>query len=163
MSELTEEAIVERLREKFGDRIKAAEITGPRRVFVTVDPPDYKEVVRFIARDLGLVHVQTITGVDYPDEKRMEIMVHMGRRITVTVRTSIPREKPEIDTITDVVPGSSVHEREVHDLLGVVFKGNPNLTRILLPEDWPEGIYPLRKDVPLEEIRAKPLRGEREA
>ncbi|MBS7618904.1 NADH-quinone oxidoreductase subunit C, partial [Candidatus Bathyarchaeota archaeon] len=77
--------------------------------------------------------------------------------LTVSVRTRVPKDKPVVDSIVDVMPGASFHEREVHDLLGVEFKGNPNLNRILLSEDWPEGVHPLRKESQL--TPPKPIRG----
>jgi len=52
-----------------------------------------------------------------------------------------------------LVPGAILYEREVHDLLGVVFDGHPDLSRLILPEDWPEDVYPLRKEYSPEELR----------
>jgi NADH-quinone oxidoreductase subunit C len=69
-----------------------------------------------------------------------------GRGVEVTVRASLPRDKPTIETIGDVRESAYLYEREVHDLLGVEFTGHPNLARFLLAEEWPEGVYPLRKE-----------------
>ncbi|MEM2083837.1 MAG: NADH-quinone oxidoreductase subunit C, partial [Nitrososphaerota archaeon] len=73
------------------------------------------------------------------------------------VKTSIDKNNPEIDTITDIIPGASFYEREIYDLLGVNFIGHPNLKRVILPENWPKGVYPLRKEYKPE--HPKPLRG----
>jgi NADH-quinone oxidoreductase subunit D len=65
---------------------------------------------------------------------------------TVTLKNRISREKPVTQTITDILPGANLYEREVFDLLGVVFEGHPNLKRLMLPDLWPQGDYPLRRD-----------------
>ena len=74
----------------------------------------------------------------------------------VTVKTEVSKEDPRIATITDIIPGANFHEREAADLLGVVFEGHPNPGRLVLPEDWPKDLYPLRKDAKLEGISSKP-------
>ncbi|NWG08969.1 MAG: NADH-quinone oxidoreductase subunit C [Nitrososphaerales archaeon] len=171
---MNENNVSEALKNKFGEKIskimipkkggeEAKDVIIPeimeikvskRRVFVTVPVEVYKEVIRYLVEDLGFNHVQAITGLD--TGKFIEVMPHLGRGITVTVRTRIERDKPMLSTITDIVPGASPHERELHDLLGVVFEGHPNLTRITLPEGWPENVYPLRKEYTPEQ--PKPLR-----
>lgn len=171
---MNENEISESLKKKFGKKIleikipkKGEEVAediliheimeikvSKRRVFVTVPSEVYKEVIHYLVEELGFNHVQTITGFDAGNF--IEIMPHLGRGITVTVRTRIEKDRPVLSTITDIVPGASVHEREVHDLLGVVFEGHPNLTRIIVPEGWPENVYPLRKDYIPEQ--PKPIR-----
>ena len=59
----------------------------------------------------------------------------------------MPKENPRIQTITDIIPGATFHELEVTDLFGVIFDGNELKGHFLLSENWPEGIFPLRKDV----------------
>jgi NADH-quinone oxidoreductase subunit C len=91
--------------------------------------------------------IDTITGVDWMAEKQMEVVYDYfdaisGRR--VVVRTRIPRENPELPTISEVFPGANWHERETHDFFGIKFLGHPNLTPFLLPED--ATFHPLRKD-----------------
>ena len=60
------------------------------------------------------------------------------------VRVQVPEADPTVATLFDLYPGTEAMEREVYDMLGIVFGGHPDLTRILMPEDW-EG-HPLRKD-----------------
>ena len=70
-------------------------------------------------------------------------------RIRLVVR--LDGEDPAIDTITGVWPAANFYEREIFDLFGVHFGGHPNLTRIMMPEDW--NGHPLRKDYPVEGYR----------
>ncbi len=86
-----------------------------------------------------------MTGLD--TGKEIEILTHLfGQGVEVTVKTSTSRDKPKIDSLVDILPGSIFYEREVYDLVGVKFEGHPNLQRLVLPEEWPEGVHPLRKD-----------------
>lgn len=117
----------------------------------------YFEVVRTY-RDDGFEMCADLCGVDYlthlgrtlPDgvpHDRFEVVVNLlslsaARR--VRVRVPIPESDPTVASIFDLYPGTEAMEREAFDLLGIVFLGHPDLTRILLPEDW-EG-HPLRKD-----------------
>ncbi|RLE73026.1 MAG: NADH-quinone oxidoreductase subunit C, partial [Thermoprotei archaeon] len=149
-----EEEIANALKERFGDKIVSIEIPRKRRVFVEVSKDCYKDVVKFLLNDLDMKHVEGLTGVDAKDH--FEVIVHIGYGISVSVKTKIPRDNPVIDSLCDIAKGVELYEREAYDLLGIVFEGHPNLKRFILPEDWPEGVYPLRKDYEAE--HPEPLR-----
>ena len=151
---MEEEEVVRKIRERFGEKLLEAEVIGRRRVSVRVPPEMYKAVVEYVAKDLGLEFLGCVSGIDRGDS--LEVVAHIGYSLCVLVKTSIPRDNPEIDSITDILPAASLYEREAHDLLGIKFRGHPNLKRIFLPEDWPEEVYPLRKDYSPE--HPKPLR-----
>ena len=63
-----------------------------------------------------------------------------------TSRSQLDRDNPEIDSLAQVFHGANWIEREMHELLGIKFRGHPNLKRLLLSDQWPEGVYPLRQD-----------------
>jgi NADH-quinone oxidoreductase subunit C len=95
--------------------------------------------------ELGFDYLADITAIDFND--RIEVVyqfTNLSNNSRVALRLDLDREKPEVDSLTSIWKGADFQEREVFDLMGVVFKGHPNLTRILLPLDW-EG-HPLRKD-----------------
>lgn len=80
-----------------------------------------------------------------PDE--MEVVydfAHYQENCRVVVRTRIPRDNPELPTISAIYPGANWHERETHDFFGIRFLGHPDLTPLLLPED--ADFHPLLKD-----------------
>jgi NADH:ubiquinone oxidoreductase subunit C len=140
-----EEAIANEMKEVFKDKILETSTPRPRRLFVAVSPDSYRSLIQFLVEKAGLLHLSTIVGVD--TGKTIDVMPQLfGRGIEVTVRVSLPREKPVTDTIGDIRESAYFYEREVYDLLGVEFRGHPNLTRLLLAEEWPEGVYPLRKE-----------------
>jgi len=117
----------------------------------------YKQMVAAF-RAAGFEMCSDVCAVDYlthpgrqlPDgvkAERFEVVVNLlslSMRQRVRIRVQVPESDPEVDSITDVYPGADAMEREAYDLLGVIFTGHPDMTRILMPEDW-EG-HPLRKD-----------------
>ena len=100
--------------------------------------------------DLSAVDYLTHPGRSLPDgvaPERFEVVVNLlslSLRQRVRIRVQVPESEPMVDSIVEVYPGADAMEREVYDLMGIVFSGHPDMTRILMPEDW-EG-HPLRKD-----------------
>jgi len=140
-----ENEIQDKLKGAFGERISELKTTRGRRVFVRVPPSLVKEVISYLKQDLGMTHITTITATDVGEE--IEVLYHfLCRGVTVSLRTSVPKANPAIDTITPIIPGAVLYEREIQDLLGLKVKGHPDPRRLVLPEDWPEGVYPLRKE-----------------
>jgi membrane-bound hydrogenase subunit beta len=126
----------------------------PRRIFLSVRREHFKEVMTKVLEDEGITHLSTITGVDLGEE--IEVIYHLDRSgIILSVKTTAPKDQPILPTVTDLIPGATLYEREVHELLGVMFEGHPNLSRLVLPEGWPPGLYPLRKEVSIEKIRSE--------
>lgn len=86
----------------------------------------------------------------------MGLLYHFHvKHVLVTIITQIPKDKPIIQSITDLVPGANFHEREASDLFGITFEGHPSPGRLVLPESWPLDLYPLRKDAKIEGIPVK--------
>ena len=103
-------------------------------------------VATHIFKDLG-ARFNIASGVDL--RHHMEILYHFTIEeinLLISLRVKISKEKLEIDSLAPIFKGADWIEREMHELLGINFKGHPNLQRLLLSEDWPEGVYPLRRD-----------------
>lgn len=140
---MREEEIIETLKSKLGGGLKEVRVQRARRVFAVVDRGRYKEAIKALA-SIGLDFLEAVTGVDAGDH--LEVIAHVGKDISVAVKAIVPKEDPRIDSVVDVFKGAEIYEREVWEMLGVTFEGNSQLRRVFLPEDWPKGVYPLRKE-----------------
>jgi Ni,Fe-hydrogenase III component G len=136
--------IVEEIRNKYGNKVEIFE-KSKHRVFVNAAQADVKELVSWLFRDLK-ARFSIITGIDV--RIGVELLYHMSfdaQGVLVSVRTQVPKPELAMPTLTDVIEGANWIEREIREMLGVNFIGHPNLERLLLPDDWPEGEYPFRK------------------
>ena len=130
------------------------------RIRVNVKKEEIIDVASFIRDELHFDHAESVSGVDYPEDKQIEVVYHLGSytdpslsKKILALATRAPREdvpRPGNDStilpsLRDVFPSVSFHERECFEMLGVYFDGHPDNRRLLLPEDWAD-IPPLRKD-----------------
>lgn len=102
-------------------------------------------VAEFLRKSLHFVYIQNYAAIDH--QSHMEVVLHLHsfiRKERVAIRVKLDHEKPILASLTPLYPAANWNEREMYDLLGIRFTGHPNLTRILMPDDW-EG-HPLRKD-----------------
>jgi membrane-bound hydrogenase subunit beta len=145
--------VAEALREGLKEGLREASVVKPGRVKVVVERGFHRRAVEALKARFGELHVFSIVGADRGGGLELTYNLWLyGPRVHVMLKTSLPKEDPDVETITDLVPGATLYEREVYEMLGVRFKGHPNLARLFLPEGWPEGLYPLRKEVKLEEL-----------
>jgi NADH-quinone oxidoreductase subunit C len=117
-------------------------------------PEKIVEVCRAMRDDEALRFelCSSVSGVDYldGDERRLHVAYHltsMTYRRRVRLEVAVTADAPYVPSVTSVYPTADWQERETYDMFGIVFEGHPNLTRILMPDDW-EG-HPQRKDYPL--------------
>jgi len=127
-------------------RIRARNIIvqRDRRFIVNIEKKDLERVMRRLMRMNNYTHLSTITALEVNSE--IELIYHVAftdALVSVKVRTS--KDEPVLPSVVDLIPGAALYEREIHDLFGVEFEGNPDLSPLLLPDGWPEGVYPLRK------------------
>ena len=99
-------------------------------------------------RQKGWLTLSAITGLDPGSESgTLEALYHFCRGGDVqTLRVQLPRLSPHIPSVCGLMPSASIFERELAELFGVTVDETPDTRRLLLPDDWPEGVYPLRKD-----------------
>jgi len=116
-----------------------------------VSPEKIVEVCRSLKEERRFVRLADLTAVDWhPAEPRFEVVYHLHsveRNERLRLKCRLAGDAAEIDSVTSVWRSANWHEREVFDLFGIVFRGHPDLRRIMMPEDW-EG-HPLRKDYPV--------------
>ncbi|HID61031.1 MAG TPA: NADH-quinone oxidoreductase subunit C [Hadesarchaea archaeon] len=117
--------------------------TDERSLFVTVDLKNFEKMLQKL-KEAGVTHISTITGVDTGDF--VEVIYHFDcRPAMLSLKIFLPRDDPKIQTISGIFPGAVLYERDLMEMLGVRVEGHPDPRRLFLPDDWPEGEYPLRK------------------
>ena len=114
---------------------------------VTVSAEEYHSLTA-AAQASGFETFIDLCGVDYfRADPRFEVvltLLNYAEPMRLRIRTGVAGPEPSLASITDIYAGANFYEREAYDLFGIDFPGHPDLTRILMPDDW-EG-YPLRKD-----------------
>jgi NADH-quinone oxidoreductase subunit C len=118
-------------------------------VTLEIDAAKIVSVCRFLKEQQEYIRLASVTALDrYPAEPRFKVVYHLhslARNRYIRLKCTVA-EGASIDSLTSVWRGANWYERETFDLFGIAFAGHPNLTRILMPEDW-QG-HPLRKDFP---------------
>lgn len=142
---MNDQDIVNQINAALAD--KAADITNPaaRRIFFRVEPPNLKEAVKFLRDRLDCRHLATISGVDLGEQ--FEIIYHFANdHACINLRSRVPRSNPHVPSICAIIPGAILYERELQDMFGLIIDEIPDPRPLVLPDDWPAGNYPLRKD-----------------
>jgi len=142
-------AIYSKLKERFGDVVLALETEHAGDPAIRIQPRAIAEVSAWLRTDADTAFdcLTNQSGVDYPDRNEVEVVYHLysySLRHTCVLKVGVSRDNPLVPTVDPVWKTANWMEREVFDLVGVVFEGHPDLRRILLPEDWVG--HPLRKD-----------------
>ena len=154
-----EKNIADKIIEKFGDKTSISFIK-PDRVGIKVTRDSIHTVAEFARDVLKFDHADSVAGVDYPQDKEIEVVYHLSSytepslsRQVLELATRAQREDDPIPgqdatrlpSLRDIFYSVEFHEREVFEMLGVYFEGHPDNRRLLLPEDWAD-LPPLRKD-----------------
>jgi NADH:ubiquinone oxidoreductase subunit C len=146
-----EKGLVEQITKQFGDLVKVVFIK-PIRIKIQVQPEDIVRVANFLRDSIGFDHAESVAGTDYPKDKQIEVIYHLGSYsrqelaahiLWLSTRTN--RDDARLPTLINVYKSVEYHERECYEMLGVYFEGHPRNERFLLPEDWAD-LPPLRKE-----------------
>ena len=155
MSNLTNEAVLARLQDKFGGAISNHEEPYG---FLTIEIAAEKahELISWLKTDdvLKMSFLTLIGATHFPNDKGREICVNYHlhsfvNNVRLRVRAFLPIENPAIQSVTDIYVGADWQERETYDFFGVIFEGHPNLTRILNEDSM--DYFPMRKEYHLED------------
>jgi Ni,Fe-hydrogenase III component G len=147
------EVLLQQAAELVGPFATETNTPEPNRLDVLIPVENLRDAVQAVQVS-GWGYLITITGLDQGVEAGLlELLYHFAAGsaiLTLRVRTS--RENPTVPSIIDIVPSVSFYERELIEMFGFSIIGTPNTDRLFLPDDWPAGVYPLRKDFKLEDL-----------
>ncbi len=144
---------VDALRARFGDAVLRHEVVAGDEHIVYVPPGRVLEVLGWLKDEPGQRYdfLQDLTAVDYGGGRMIQVVYQLWsipNKLNLRVKAELPLSALEIDSVYHLWRASDWLEREVFDMFGVVFRGHPDLRRILMPYNYAEG-HPLRKDFPL--------------
>ncbi len=146
---MTSQQVIEQMRQKFGDGLRKVEEPAPGAIYLTVDKDLIQRACRHLQEELGARFVIS-AGIDRRPKEGCLSVTHIFSRDKdkqfVSVRADVSENGAEVEAITPWVTGANWSERECQDLLGIKANGHPDPRRLVLPDDWPEGVHPLRKD-----------------
>jgi Ni,Fe-hydrogenase III component G len=146
-----EENIKNELEGKFSYLAGAIVVQRQRRIFVDIPKDNFTEVFEYLINTCQFSILSAITGMD-EGNNMFSVMYHLGRETgqMCMARIHIPRENLLIKTVTGYFPSAEAYEREMVDLLGIQVEGLAPGHRYPLPDNWPQGEFPLRKEWKLE-------------
>jgi len=152
--------IVKSFKEEFKGKILESRIEKHVRglkkneifhVWIKIDREIIKDFVKHLKKFEKYPHFAVSSGYDMGDT--IDLVYHFavgfgerGKEISINVTMSLPKSDPTIDTITDIIPGALISEQEKQEMLGVIVKNIPKNERVFIPNEFPEGVYPWRKD-----------------
>ena len=139
------------MSQRFGELISGPEEFRGEVTVRVVDGERIEEVCRHAKKELGFDYLVDISSVDnYGEDPRFMVVYELyglEHRVHLRIKTEVSEEKSELPTVTGVWKTADWHEREIYDMMGIRFRGHPDLRRILMWEGYP--YFPLRKDFPL--------------
>jgi len=148
---VTSVQFVAEMQAKYGDALLSVEKPVAGTFYVTVDRNAIIRVARWLQDDLGARFI-TSAGTDRRPTNGCFTITHIFSRDRqkqfICLRADVPENDGEISSITPAVPAANWAEREFQDMIGVKADGHPDPRRLVLADDWPEGVHPLRKDFP---------------
>lgn len=138
--------IITTLQTKLGDAIEEVTRKSAQRLYVNITPRSLPTASRLMYEEFN-ARLQIATGVDTGDG--FEVMYHWAldsENCVISLRVLVDHATPVLDSIAPWYAAAEWIEREIWELLGIRFKGHPDLRHLLLADDWPEGNYPMRRD-----------------
>ncbi len=141
--------VVNQIRQKFEASILRVDIPADNRLFLYVTPGVVRDLCTHVFLELDARYVISIGIDDRPYSGQFTVAHNFGferENVLCSILVNLPADDPVIESISREIPGANWAEREFRDLLGIEPAGCPSMKRLILPDGWPEGIHPLRKD-----------------
>ena len=138
--------IITTIQRQLGDRILAVLRKSDQRIYIDITPQSLQEASRLMLDEFA-ARLQIATGMDSSDG--YEVLYHWAldkEGFVITLRVLLDHDSAELDSIALMCPAAEWIEREMWELLGIQFRGHPDMRHLLLADDWPEGNYPMRRN-----------------
>lgn len=143
----TEQDIVNALCEKFDFLRDNIAVQRQKRIFTNfLNKEEFEHVLHYVHDEMGFLQAHHVVGTDEGDDLGFIYILSDENNIILALKEKAPKSDPKINTMTDVYPSLLLHERELVDLFGAVICGLPEGLSYPLPDGWPKGSYPMRKE-----------------
>jgi Ni,Fe-hydrogenase III component G len=143
---MEKDTIIEKLKEEFKSGILEVSVKNQKRATVTIKPNSLLNMAVYLYRDAGF---RFIIASALHTRKGFEIHYHFSKDSTgliLNLHVILDRDKPEIESLSNMFNASNWIEREMHELFGINFLNHPNQDKLISEGNWAEGVYPYRKD-----------------
>ncbi|NLW57009.1 MAG: NADH-quinone oxidoreductase subunit C [Firmicutes bacterium] len=142
-----EQKIVAQLVKKFAFLQERIFVQRQKRIFtLPLVKEEFEQVLPYLHAELGFAKASLVVGTDDGDDLGFIYILSNREGIILALKEKTPKSDPRIKTVTDLFPALALHERELVNLFGAVVEGLPGDSSFPLPDGWPEGSYPMRKD-----------------
>ncbi len=143
---MNKQEVIQQLKNKFSQDITNIFDKSQTRLYLDIKTESLKKIAEYIFK-AQKARFNIATGIDL--RLHMEVLYHFTIEeinLLISLRVKLNKPNLEIDSLASLFEGANWIEREIHEMLGIKFRGHPNLERLLLSDDWPKGVYPLRCD-----------------
>ena len=140
------ESIIQDLKDKFVSDILGTQIRNQKRIIVTINPDSLLKISGYLYREAGF---RFIIASAIHTRRGFEIHYHFSRDsegLILNLHVILDRDKPEVESLSNMFNASNWIEREMHELFGINFLSHPNQDKLISEGNWPEGVYPYRKE-----------------
>lgn len=134
----------EDVKNLLGDLVGDVEEVDERRLSAFIESGMEREALLEL-KGAGIQHLTTITGIDVGREVEIIYHIECGDGTLLNLRSRVSKLEMSISTVTDIIPGAILYERELIEMFGLEVENHPDPRRLYLPDDWPDGEYPLLK------------------
>jgi len=143
---MDKETLIENIKNQFPVDIIDTSVIKDKRVLAEINPEAIINVSEYLIETLGL---RFIIASAYHTKAGIEILYHFSDDKSgniLNIHVVLPIEKPEIESLANMIPGANWIEREMHEILGITFKNHPEPEKLISEGNWAEGVYPYRKN-----------------
>ncbi len=142
---MDKQAFLDNIKSQFPDQVKDTEVVKHNRVTVQIDPDAILNVAEYLYKQLTF---RFIIASAFHTKQGFEIMYHFSDDSSgniINIHVILPQEKPEIESLANMLSGANWIEREMHEILGITFLNHPEPEKLISDGNWAEGVYPYRK------------------
>ncbi len=142
---MDKQTFLENIKSQFPEKFKDSEVLKQNRLKVQIEPDAILNVAEYLYQEIGF---RFIIASAFHTKQGFEILYHFSDDEAgniINIHVILPEEKPEIESLANMLSGANWIEREMHEILGITFLNHPEPEKLISDGNWAEGVYPYRK------------------